>query len=326
MKRFLVLFTVVLVVLLSTVIMAGTFKVGFVVGNAEAFSQVRTMHAFVKIAKEKGWTVYTGDAKGYASKMADIMDTFMGRGVNAIVVAMAELPALKGAIRTAEKAGVPIYAIDSGWAPGIVCNVTSNNFVIGAEMGAYLADRLGYKGNIVAVSFKEHHGTRKRREALDAILEEYPHIKLLADRNVTYANFYEDAQKAMEDYIIRFGSKINAVWCAWDDLAKAATEVLKRHGYTRKDIFVVGADGHPHAFAEIRDPNSPFVATVAQEFEWFAAKTIEIIDKIQVQGIPKDKVIGAKRNIYVPVTLVTPTNVPPKGGHPYTLPPELTKE
>jgi len=316
MKR---LFILLIVALLVGVAIGKTLTVAIIVQNASALSQVRVTQAFERIAKEKGWTVYTGDGKGSAEKVANLIETFVNRGVDAVVVAMAELPALKGAIKTANKAGVPIYAIDSGWIPGVECNITSNNFVIGAEMGAYLADRLGYKGNIVAIGMKEHHGTRKRRETLDAILEEYPNIKLLADYNVRYTNFYEDAQKAMEDFVIRFGDKIDAVWCAWDDLAKAATEVLRRYGYTRKDIFVVGADGHPHAYAEIRKPDSPFEATVAQEFEWFAAKAIEIIEKIQVQGIPKDKVIVTK-NIYVPVTLVTPANVPPEGKYPYKMP------
>lgn len=316
MRKFLVLS---IMILLVSFVVAESLTVGIIVQNASCLSQVRVMQAFEKIAKEKGWTVYTGDGKGSAEKVANLMETFVNRGVDAIVVAMAELPALKGAIKTASKAGVPIYAIDSGWVPGIECNITSNNFVIGAEMGAYLADRLGYKGNIVAISFREHHGTRKRRETLNAILEEYPNIKLLADYNVRYTSFYEDAQKAMEDFIIRFGDKIDAVWCAWDDLAKAATEVLRRYGYTRKDIFVVGADGHPHAYAEIRKLDSPLEATVAQEFEWFAAKTIEIIEKIQIKGIPKDKVIVTK-NIYVPVTLVTPANVPPEGEYPYKMP------
>lgn len=319
MKGIKVLLLTVLVALVAAFGIAEDITVGVVVQNASALSQVRTTEAFKKLAELRGWKVLTGDGKGSPEKVASFIETFVDRGVDAIVVAMAELPALQGAIKLANEAGIPIYAIDSGLVPGVACNITSNNFVIGAEMGAFLADKLGYEGNIVAIGMKEHHGTRKRRETLNAILEEYPNIKLLADYNVRYTNFYEDAQKAMEDFVIRFGDKIDAVWCAWDDLAVAATKVLQRFGYTRKDVFVVGADGHPHAYTEIRDPNSPLVATVAQEFEWFAAKAVEIIEQIHVQGKSPDEVLVTK-NVYVPVTLVTPVNVPAEGQYPYEMP------
>lgn len=309
----------VLFLLTLVAVVANALTVGIVVQNASALSQVRTTQAFTKMAESKGWTVLTGDGKGSAERVANFIETFVNRQVDAVVVAMAELQALKGAIETANKAGIPIYAIDSGLVPGVECNITSNNFVIGGEMGAYLADRLGYQGNIVAIGMKEHHGTRKRREALNAILEEYPNIKLLADYNVRYTNFYEDAQKAMENFLTRFGDDIDAVWAAWDDLAVAATEILIRYGYDRDDIFVIGADGHPHAYAQIRNPHSPLVATVAQEFEWFAAKAIEVIEKIHVLGQDKELVLG-NGTLYVPVTLVDPGNVPEKGGSPYEMP------
>lgn len=309
----------VLAMLLVVATIASSLTIGLVVQNASALSQVRTTEAFVKLASAKGWTVLTGDGKGSPEKVANFIETFIQRKVDAIVVAMAELPALKGAIEAANRARIPIYAIDSGLVPGVECNITSNNFVIGGEMGAFLADKLGYQGNIVAIGMKEHHGTRQRRLTLDAVLAEYPNIKLLADYNVRYTNFYEDAQKAMENFITRFGDRINAVWCAWDDLAVAAAEILLRYGYTRDKIFVVGADGHPHAYAQIRDPKSPLMATVAQEFEWFAAKAVEVIEKIHVQKMDKRLVLGTG-TIYVSVTLVTPSNVPPEGGQPYKMP------
>ena len=319
LKEMCVVLFVFAALLAVTVAFAKEITVGIVVQNASALSQVRTVEAFKKIAEPKGWQILTGDGKGSPEKVASFIETFVERKVDAIVVAMAELPALEGAIKMANEAGIPIYAIDSGLVPGVACNITSNNFVIGAEMGAFLADKLGFKGNIVAIGMKEHHGTRQRRETLNAILEEYPHIKLLADYNVRYTNFYEDAQKAMEDFITRFGDQINAVWCAWDDLAVAATKVLQHFGYTRDKIFVVGADGHPHAYAEIRKPDSPLIATVAQEFEWFAQKAVDIIEQIHVLGKSPEEVL-VTRNIYVPVTLVTPANVPVEGGQPYRMP------
>lgn len=304
--------------LLSTANAAKQLTVGLIVQNASALSQVRTTQSFEKLAKAKGWTVLTGDAKGASDKLANLMEDFVQRKADAIVVAMAELPAAKGAIIAANRAKIPIYAIDSGYTEGIEVDITSNNYIIGSQMACYLVDKIGGKGKIVAIGMKEHHGTRKRRATLDVVLSENPNVKLLADFNVRYTNFYEDAQKAMEDFITRFGNDIDAVWCAWDDLADAAAKAIAAAGFTRKDMFVVGADGHPHAFENIRN-NTAVEATVAQEFEWMAAEAVDIIDKIHVQGLPKAKVIPTN-TVYVPTMLVTPVNCPAEGKLPYKLP------
>ncbi|RLE15019.1 hypothetical protein DRI96_00585 [Candidatus Aerophobetes bacterium] len=303
----------------GTVVSALT--IGHVTGNAACFSQQRVMEAMEKLCKEKyHWTLYTADAKGSSSALADQIENYIARGVDVVTVAMADLRACKEAIKTAERAGVPIYAIDSGYVPGIMVDVTSNNYVIGAKMGAYLADRLGHKGKIVSIGMNQHHGVRKRRETLDPVLKENPEIKLLGHFDVRYESFYEDARRAMEDYLTRYGNEIDAVWCGWDDLADAAAKAIMERGFTRKDMFIVGADGHPHAYRHIRNPEDPFVATVAQKFSYFASITLELIDKIEVKGVSPDKVIPKGHRIYVDTPLIDPTNVPPEGKLPWPYP------
>ena len=314
----------VFIVVLMIVAFAGThalaLKIGHVTGSLAAFSQQRVAEAMKKICDDKGWTIYISDAKGDMPVVADQMENYIARKVDVITVAMADLRALKGAITTANKAGVPIYAIDSGYVPGIMVDVTSNNYVIGSIMGAYLADRLEHKGQIVSIGLNQHHGVRKRREMLDPVLLENPEIKLLAHFDVRYCCFYEDARKAMEDFLTRYGKQINAVWCGWDDLGDAAAKALLEKGFTRDDMFIVGADGHPHAYKHIRDPKSPFEATVAQKFSYFASITLDLIEKIEIKKVSPDSVIPRGKRIYIDTPLVDPTNVPAEGQLPWAYP------
>lgn len=295
--------------------------IGHVTGNAAAFSQQRVMEAMEKLCKEQyQWTLHTADAKGSSSALANQIENYIARGVDVITVAMADLRACKGAIETAKRANIPIYAIDSGYVPGIMVDVTSNNYVIGAKMGAYLADRLGHKGKIVSIGMNQHHGVRKRRETLDPVLLENPEIELLEHFDVRYESFYEDAKTAMENYLTRYGDQIDAVWCGWDDLGDAAAKAILEKGLTRKDLFIVGADGHPHAYQHIRNPESPFEATVAQKFSYFASITLELIDKIEVQKVTPEKVIPKGHRIYIDSPIVDPTNVPAEGKLPWPYP------
>ena len=314
----------VLIVVLMLVAVSGThafaFKIGHVTGSLAAFSQQRVAEAMKKICDDKGWTIYVSDAKGDAAVVADQMENYIARKVDVITVAMADLRSLKGAITTANKAGVPIYAIDSGFVPGIMVDVTSNNYVIGSIMGAYLADRLEHKGQIVSIGLNQHHGVRKRREMLDPVLKENPEIKLLAHFDVRYCCFYEDARKAMEDFLTRYGKEIDAVWCGWDDLGDAAAKALLEKGYTRDNMFIVGADGHPHAYKHIRNPKSPFEATVAQKFSYFASITLDLIEKIEIKKVAPDSVIPKGKRIYIDTPLVDPTNVPAEGQLPWAYP------
>ncbi len=319
-KKLLILFaTFLLLSFCSTAVFALT--IGHVTGSFAAFSQQRVRDAMEYLCKnEYGWKLYISDAKGDWNRCTSQIENYIARKVDVITVAMVDLRSIKGAIATANRAGIPIYAIDSGYEPGIMVDVTSNNYVIGSLMGSYLADRLGHKGKIVSIGMNDHHGVRKRREMLDPVLLENPDIKLLTHFDVRYQSFYEDARRAMEDFLTRYGKEIDAVWCGWDDLGDAAAKAILERGYTRDDMFVVGADGHPHAYNHIRNPKSPFEATVGQKFSYFASITLDLIDKIEVKGMNPDQLIPRGKRIYVDTPLVDPTNVPPEGKLPWPLP------
>lgn len=307
-------------ILLFTVSSVSALTIGHVTGSLAAFSQERVANAMKKICEMKGWKLHVADAKGDWAQCSNQIENFIAKKVDVITLAMVDLRSIRSAIETANKAGIPIYGIDSGSAPGIMVDVTSNNYVIGSLMASYMADRLQYKGKIVSLGLNEHHGVRKRTLCLGPVLKENKDIELLSHFDVRYCCFYEDARRAMEDYLTKYGKQINAVFCGWDDLADAASKAIMDRGFTRKDIFVVGADGHPHAYAQIRNPKSPMVATVAQKFSYFASITLDLIDKIQVQGVKPESVIPETKRIYVDSPLVDSTNVPAKGKLPWPYP------
>ncbi|PZC51746.1 hypothetical protein LH53_09010 [Mesotoga sp. TolDC] len=225
--------------------------------------------------------------------------------VDAIVLAMGHPNVVIDALQKAFDAGIPVITIDSGYVDGVVADITSDNFVIGAKMSTYLVDSLGGNGDIIVIKFVKHYGTRRRGSVLDVVLTEYPGINVLAEYSVVAsARFMDDTRSAMETFALKYGDEIDGVWCAFDQLAYAAADVLTEYGIT--DALIVGADGNEETFRRIASGN--MTATVAQPFEGMASTAAEIIDKI-VQGMDPAEAAGRKI-IYADAPLIDKSNLP----------------
>lgn len=291
-------------------------KLGYVTATITATSQAREAKVVEEWCKKNNWDLTIKNANGSWSEYTNAIETFIQSKVDVIVVSNADLPSIKPAITAANKAKIPIIAVDSGWAPGVLVNITANNFVMGAKISCYMMDRLGGKGNIVAVKFRQHFGCRQRGLELDTVLSEYPEIKLLDEHEMPPSGFVEDTQATIETWLTRYGDDIDAVFCVFDDLSSTAALAIEAEGYTKDDIFVVGIDGTEQAYDLIRR-GSPFVATIAQPFEEYAKKAMEITEKIVVQGMDPLKVTGGVPVIYLDAPLITEANVPAPGKTPF---------
>ena len=127
--------------------------------------------------------------------------------------------------------------------------------------------------------WQRHHGVRKRGEVLDVILKENPGIKVLAEHNIDYKNFYEEITKDHGKITSINMEKISkGVWAGWDEPGMAAAAAIQAAGLKRSDIFVVGIDGNSAAIDQMKK-DSPFTATVAQGFEVMGEKIGKIIEK-----------------------------------------------
>ena len=286
-----------------------------------AQSEQRSYAGFDAYLKEKGWNwkVTEVSSDGSGEKMASNIEDAVAKGCDAIVVSMADLRASSAALKKANDAGIPVFSIDSQYTPGVVCDITSNNYVMSAKVSSYLVDRLGGTGNVVALTMAEHHGVRKRGEVFtDVIIPENPGIKLLENHNIDYGNFFADSQKTMEDWLAKYGKEINAVWCGWDEPGMAASSAIKAAGFTRKDMFVTGIDGHQGAIDMIA-AGDPFVATVAQGFEVFGVKCADLIQAIIVEGKPIEEAAPVT-TFYIDSPLLTESNLPDANTPSYLAP------
>lgn len=287
---------------------AQALEIAMVHSNAAAQSDQRVKAGFEEWIAETGktdWNVSYLDSGGSGEATASNIQDAASRGVDAIIMTMADLRASSAALEAAKSAGIPVFAADSGYVDGVVVDVTTNNWAMSSDVSVYLLDQLAGQGKIVFFRMAEHHGTRKRGDVMEVVLKEYPGVEVLGEHNIDYTAFFEDTSRTMEDYAARFGADINAVWAPWDEPAQAVVNVLNAQGLT--DVKVIGIDGHPQAIAEVCKPESQMIATVAQPFEGMGAQIGEWIQAIVVDGKPAEEVIPSK-TVYLDAPLITKQN------------------
>lgn len=299
-------FFVLLVILVASMTFA--VSVGFVAVNLSAVTQARVAEKLESLAGEKGWDVSTSNAAGSWEKMNNLVENYVNKKVDAIVLAMGKASSLQPSLEAAKAAGIPVFGIDCEYSDLLTGDILTNNWEMGAKIATYLVDRLNHKGNIIVFKFDQFYGTRYRGKALDVVLSEEPNINVLEVHHLPPAGFVEDAQKTMEAYLMKYGDKIDAVWCAWDDPAYGASLAIRTAGYKQEDIFVVGIDGNERNLQMINANNTAVAATIIQPFENSANIAVNLIEKIAVNGMTAEEAIGAVRVIYMPTPLVTSAN------------------
>jgi ribose transport system substrate-binding protein len=281
--------------------------IAWVHSNAAAQSEQRVKAGFEAWLADGGkdWNISYLDSQGSGEAIATNIQNATARGVDAIIVTMADLRASTAAITEAAAAGIPIFSVDSGYVDGAMVDITTNNWAMSADVSTYLLDQLGGTGNVIFLRMSTHHGTRKRSDVMEDVLAEYGDINVLAEHDIDITAFFEDTTNQMQDYVTRFGPEINAVWAPWDEPAQAAINVLTAAGLT--DVKVIGIDGHPQAIAEVCKADGMMIATVSQPFEGMGSQVGDWISAIVVDGAAADDVIPSNI-VYMNAPLVTKEN------------------
>lgn len=302
---------------------SGKLQVAWVAQQQAAQSDQRALQGFEDWMAQNGvdWDVAVTDAKGDPGTLSNMVSDAVTRQVDAIIVAFGTLTAAQGALQQVAASGIPFFSIDSGYFAPAICDVASDNYVMGANMGSYLVQRMQALGktepNICTIIANFHHGTRKRGKVLDVVLSENENIKVLDSRIIQYDKFFETTLNTVNDWLTRFQGQIDAIWCPWDEPAMAASQAILSRGLSVDDIIVIGADGHPPAVEEMRKPEYPLVCTCAQAFELWGALVGTYVRDIVEQKKPVKEIVPVPTVSFPAPFIVKEVNLPEPGLLPW---------
>ena len=186
-------------------------------------------------AKKLGVRVEITQSEFTPSKEVANIQNAIAKGAKAIVIQPASSEGVVPSIKQANSKGIctVAFAVNVGPSkyvdkvyPGMKGFVGLNEFQSGQLMGESMAKAMGGKGNVVVIQgiLPSTAAGGREQGARDVWKRKYPGIKVLASQQAFY-----DAGKAralMQNYIQRYGDRINGVLSITNNMATAAADVI----------------------------------------------------------------------------------------------------
>lgn len=182
-----------------------------------------------------------------ATQTAQI-ENFITQGVDAMVVCPAESAGIAGAIRKANRAGIPVFTADIAAQGGkVVSHIASDNVQGGRLAGEYMAKLLGGKGKVAIINHPVVKSVQDRVRGFRQAIAKYPGIKIVDDQA---AEGQRDKAVTVTENILQKHKELDGIFAINDSTALGALAAIEQSG--RKDIVLIGYDGDPEAREKIR--------------------------------------------------------------------------
>lgn len=254
---------------------AKKFKIGINnFGLANFFARIgkETME---KTITEMGGEVVASVTADVNSRTAAI-ENMIQQGVNAIIIQEGDITQVGPALQEAKKQGIIVASMGAGDADFVDVYVASDESLLGQQSAEQLVKFMGEKGNIVEIYNDAGAMIKLRKEAMHKVVANYPDMKVAYGFVYAWPDFFPDIKAKMEALIQAHPKKgdIGGVFATFDGAGYAAAAAIREAGL-QDSIVITGIDGDPEAYKEMKLPDSPFKATIAQDPETIAKTCVE---------------------------------------------------
>lgn len=238
-------------------------------------------------AASLGIQLVFADAQNDSAKQAADVESFIARGVNAILISPMTVDALVPVIEDAVSRGIAVATVDrQANTDAVLVHVGADNVEGGRAAARYIIEKLGGSGSAIQLE-----GTPGASAAIDrkAGFDEVitgSGIQVLASQPADFGR--AQGQTVMEN-LIQAHPDFDAVFGANDEMIIGAIEAMRGAGLDVSSIVTVGFDATPDAFSYIED--GLLGATVDQFPGEQASRALQVlVDFIQTGRTPAQKV------------------------------------
>ncbi len=279
-----------------------TQKVIAVVPKGQAHLFWQTVHAGAAAAgKEFGVEIlWNGPAtETEYAKQIEIVENFITRRVDGIVLAPTERVALVTVIERAQREGIPVTIFDSGAnTENYVSFVATDNFAGGQTAARRLAQLLGGRGKVavIAVIPGSASTTERERGFQETVAKEFPGIQIVA---LQYGMSDRARSLAVSEDILTAHPNLDGIFASNESSAVGAAQALKSRNLAGK-VKLVGFDSSPSLIEDLK--NGVIDSLVVQNPYRMGFEAVRsIVEHLQQKKPPKRIDSGA--------TLVTRDNM-----------------
>jgi ribose transport system substrate-binding protein len=238
-------------------------------------------------AASLGIQLVFADAQNDSAKQAADVESFISRGVNAILISPMTVDALVPVIEDAVSRGIAVATVDrQANTDAVLVHVGADNVEGGRAAARYIIEKLGGSGSAIQLE-----GTPGASAAIDrkAGFDEViagSGIQVLASQPADFGR--AQGQTVMEN-LIQAHPDFDAVFGANDEMIIGAIEAMRGAGLDVSSIVTVGFDATPDAFSYIED--GLLGATVDQFPGEQASRALQaLVDFVQTGRTPAEKV------------------------------------
>lgn len=201
-------------------------------------------------AQQLGVTVITADAEDVAAKQMAIIEDFIARGVDGVLISPIGADALVPAVEALNRAHIPVATVDRQVSGGqILVHVGADNVEGGRAAARYIVQQLSGAGKVI-----ELEGTPGASPAIDRkrgfheVLDTTD-VQCIASQT---ANFQRAQGQAVMENLLQVHQDFQAVYAANDEMMLGAIEALEANNIDTTQVVTVGYDAIPDALDYIR--------------------------------------------------------------------------
>lgn len=278
---------------------AGEFTIGYAnMADTDVFIMKRLESFRDVVKRDPAIEVIYSDANGDMNKQLDQIDNFLMQGVDMLLIVPVDSEGISGAVRKANRAGVPVLCLGIDAKGGESTFIGSPNHDAGRQQGELMARLLPQNAQILYLYglHGNSHSIERWESFKEFCLDKRPDIKLLASQT---ADFLRDkGMKITEDWIQAY-PKFDAIVAANDQMALGAIQALKLAN--RLDgVLVSGVDGVEDAVLAVE--KGEMTQTILQNAPGQAEAAFKAVQSYR-KGEPLPK------EIIVPFESITKDNV-----------------
>jgi ABC-type sugar transport system substrate-binding protein len=168
---------------------------------------------------------------------------FIDKRVDLLIISPNEAKALAPVVEKAYARGIPVVVADRRIeSTKYQAFVGADNYLIGSEIGSYIANRLKGQGRVVEITgLTSSTPAMRRHKGFQDALMDYPGIQTVAQVD---GGWHGKMAREKLDSILRTRREIDIVFAHNDRMAEAARDALDEYP-GMEHVFVVGIDALP---------------------------------------------------------------------------------
>jgi ABC-type sugar transport system substrate-binding protein len=213
-----------------------------VVFQSDTFMQ--TVQSGIQAAADKaGAEVLMGNTENKLDKEASMIDDYITRKVDAIVITPISADGSLAALKKAKAAGITIICFNTCVSEKGVASafLVTKNEDLGTKTGEaavkFITDKLGGKATIGMLNCDQFEGCPPRKTGFQAQMKTLPGAQIVADQ----AGWLADKAQPVAEAMLQANPNINVLWAANEGGTVAEANAVKTLGLAGK-VFVFGTD------------------------------------------------------------------------------------